>query len=526
MALDKGFYIHTERNGQLAKDYAPADMDALFTKLKDADRLVLHFHGGLVSEASAMRMAERLQPEYGEFAHPVFFIWESGLFETWGNNADELVKGLGQIAAEEIFKKLGSVVTKWTVGKLSTEAGLKGAPGMLYLPAEDEHAIEMHKIEQDEVPYADFEPVPLQEVQDVDEADAQRLREELESDTEFVAEVEAIVADREFEGADEFRAARPSVAPTSTMMDDEIVQGMVESVPDEGERGFFSAAFLAKRAAAVLFRVVRRFRAGRDHGVYTTVFEELVRELYLAAVGAETWHIMKKETADTYGDGRGQRAGALFLQKLAALGEDRPERIVLVGHSTGAVFINNLLAATQKARERGQLPADFAYDGVLFLAPACTFADFARVLPTDGEPALFRHFRMFTMDDAYERSNRLVSVVYPRSLLYFVSGVVERDEDGKNAFDMPLVGMDRYYHRDGSGPDAYADLGHEIKVVRDFVLSRTRVAWSVTGAEAPAGFRSNSISHSGFDDTGMVDGEPVPRATIDSVRHILQKGWD
>jgi hypothetical protein len=289
----------------------------------------------------------------------------------------------------------------------------------------------------------------------------------------------------------------------------------------EGGKGLFSAAYLAKRAAAVLFRVVRRFRAGRDHGVYTTVFEELLRELYLAAIGAETWHIMKKETADTFVGG----AGELFLRKLAELGAERPDRIVLVGHSTGAVFINNLLLATRRAREEGRLPADFAYDGVLFLAPACTFADFARVLPSGREQPLFEQFRMFTMDDAHERMNRLISVVYPRSLLYFVSGVVERDKDGKGAFDMPLVGMDRYYARDASARDAYGDLGVEIRVVREFVLGSSRVAWSPTGANALPGFQTDSISHSGFDDTTTEDGKQALRATIDSVRFILSDGW-
>jgi hypothetical protein len=528
VALDKSYYIHTERNGALADDFTLPDVDAIFSRLRDVDAAVLHFHGGLVSEASGMRMAERLQPEYSDFAHPIFFIWESGLFETWGNNADELIAGLGKIAAEEIFKRLTSVVTKWTVGKLSTPPGLKAAPGMLNLPPDDVHDEEMHKVEEDDIPYAAFEPVSLEEVEEIDEADDQALREELESDSEFVTDVEAIMAAQEFEGADEFKAARPAVVPTETLMDGEVVHEMVGQAAAPGEKGLFSAAYLAKRAAVVLFRVVRRFRAGRDHGVYTTVVEELLRELYLAAVGAETWHTMKKETADTFvgSNGGERRAGELFLHKLAELGDRRPERIVLVGHSTGAVFINNLLDATRKAREEGWLPEDFAYDGVLLLAPACSFSDFARVLPKNGEKPLFLQFRMFTMDDAHERANRLASVAYPRSLLYFVSGVVEREADGRNAFDMPLVGMDRFYARDATRPDAYFELGPEIKAVRDFMLANSRVVWSPTAGEALPGLRSDSISHTGFDDTGTSDGQPVPRATIDSVRHILEKGWD
>ena len=398
---------------------------------------------------------------------------------------------------------------------------------MLNLPADDEHAQEMHKATTGEVPYENFESVPLQEVEDVDDHDEQGIREELESDNEFVADVEAILAAQEFDDADEFRSARPNVRPTTTLMSPEIMDALVAEEGDPGEKGFFSAAFLAKRAARVLFRVVRRFRVGRDHGIYTTVFEELVRELYLAAVGGETWQIMKKETADTFLSTPSRpRAGELFLRKLAELGDDRPNRIVLVGHSAGAVFVNNLLDATREAREGGRLPADFKFDGVVFLAPACTFSKFASILPKDGEAPLFGQFRMFTMDDVHERTNRLVSVVYPRSLLYFVSGVVERELDGAGAFDMPLVGMDRYYWRDEAARDAYAELGPEIKSVRDFVHAGMRAVWSPSSTDSPAGFRADAISHSGFDDTGIDEvGKAVPRAAIDSVRHILEKGW-
>ena len=91
---------------------------------------------------------------------------------------------------------------------------------------------------------------------------------------------------------------------------------------------------------------------------------------------------------------------------------------------------------------------------------------------------------------------------------------------------MPLVGMDRYYWRDEATKDAYVDLGPEIRAVRDFVKTANRAVWSPTGDDSLEGFRSDSVSHTGFDDTGDgKSGVPVPRSTIDSVRHILQKGW-
>lgn len=526
MALDKKYYIHTQRNGRLG-DSKPEDIDAIFQDIAASDRVVIHFHGGLVSKTSALGMAERLRPEYEEFARPLFFIWESGLTETWGNNADELARELVKIAGEEIFKKLTSTVTKWTVGKLNAEAGTKG-PASDNLPLDDLHAIEMHKATTGQEPYDDLEPPEPDVVTDVDETDEGALIAELSGDPDFIAQVESILVGLDTEDSDELKAALPHVEPVPTEMSPDVLQEMAAAGPEPGEKGLISAAYLARRAANVLFRVVRRYRAGRDHGIYATVVEELLRELYLASLGAATWHIMKNETADTFQPSTGDpRAGELFLRKLQDLGDDRPSRIVLVGHSTGAVFINNLLDATRKAREDGRLAADFAYDGVVFLAPACTFTDFARVLPKEDEAPLFHQFRMFTMNDERERANRLASIAYPRSLLYFVSGVVEREPDGAGAFDMPLVGMDRYYARTVPPPDVYGSLAPEIKAVRDFVLNDNRAVWSPTETGSRPGFMADAISHTGFDDTGLgKDGSPVPRAVIDSVRHILEKGWE
>jgi hypothetical protein len=123
---------------------------------------------------------------------------------------------------------------------------------------------------------------------------------------------------------------------------------------------------------------------------------------------------------------------------------------------------------------------------------------------------------MFTMDDEHEIADALVPLLYPRSLLYFVSGVVERRPNGDSAFDLPLVGMDRFYMRGISGNDPFAD--EELDAVRDFVLADPRrVVWAVH--DGGAGLKSDSISHAGFDDTGE------SRATMDSVLHLIEAGW-
>lgn len=531
MALDKAYYVHTAGDGRLADDTSESEIEKIFERIAETDQLILHFHGGLVSRASALKMAERLKPEYESFGHPVFFVWESGAIESPVNNIDEIVDGLKEIAQEAIFKKLNSVITKWSVGKLQTGAGLRGIDGQLEMPDDVTHAVEMARVEEESVPYEEVDPARMtreNDVEDVTAEERQGLAIELEADPEFVADVEGILAGYATTTDDDgLKSALTGVPPQPTRIDPTILEELAADV-DPNTKGLFSAAKLAARAAQIFFRVVRRFIAGRDHGIYTTVVEEILRELYLASVGSVVWDVMKRDTADAFVSQPGEvRGGELFLRKLIEMGDDRPKKIVLVGHSTGAVFINELLKATRSARRAGLLPPDFAYSGVVFLAPACTFGHFSDVLPTAAEPPLFQKFRMFTMSDESERVDRLVSFLYPRSLLYFVSGVVEREKDGSGAFDMPLVGMERYYGRNPEARDAYLDVGEEIAAVRAFMEEWRGAVWSPSGTDARDGFRADATSHGAFDDTGLgKDGKPVPRAVMDSVRHILESGWD
>jgi hypothetical protein len=74
---------------------------------------------------------------------------------------------------------------------------------------------------------------------------------------------------------------------------------------------------------------------------------------------------------------------------------------------------------------------------VVLVAPACTFGHLARSLEHAGK--LVANLRIFGMRDHIERKDAIASVIYPASLLYFVSGVLEDDRDE------PLVGMERYY---------------------------------------------------------------------------------
>jgi hypothetical protein len=214
---------------------------------------------------------------------------------------------------------------------------------------------------------------------------------------------------------------------------------------------------------------------------------------------------MKGETHDTFQPASPVRGGQYVIAKLAELvrAGHRPE-ITLIGHSTGAVFIDNLLAYVQAQRQAGALPADFAFKHVIFLAPACTFRDFRRYVeaPYFAQPGgLYESIRVFAMTDEKECRDALVPFVYPRSLLYFVSGVLEAGADGKSAADVPVVGMQRYYTDTGTYKD------DDIDAVRKFIAAvGGRSVWSPSSAGP--GLSSGSQHHGDFDD------DPVTRESL------------
>src|SRR5205814_9520736 len=103
---------------------------------------------------------------------------------------------------------------------------------------------------------------------------------------------------------------------------------------------------VAKVVASIVLRVLRRVWAGRDHGKYVTLVEEVLRELYIGNIGRTVWwDRMKGDTADAFKPGD-EYGGTVFLTALhdRLAGKEAP-RITLVGHSTGAIYIGHFLQA-------------------------------------------------------------------------------------------------------------------------------------------------------------------------------------
>jgi hypothetical protein len=502
--------IGTGKDGTLTGN--PASVDALFQKLANEDKIVLHFHGGLIDDAAGRKIAQNLDGEYRKAgAHPVFFVWQSGLIEVLTHN-------LGEIAGEDFFKILLKYVTKYAVGKIIGAA--LGAKGVAVQPLSDmDFYQEMVRLDAHEEPFVD-RAIPADDVEELSDEEQQDFARALEDDRDFQETVQAIVA---AEVPPKAIAGTKGIdmrvrSSMRTLMSPNVVaqaRADVEAAPP-GSRGILSTAGLVVNGVRVLARVVSRFRKGRDHGVYPTIVEEILREFYLANVGVKIWGAMKKETIDTFVDADPIRGGYYFAKKLHELVLSGKEpKITLVGHSTGAVFINNMLTHFVRLREASSqpLPRAFAFENVVFLAPACTFDDFAeRVVEpyySVAEP-LYRNLRIYTMNDDSECQDQLVPFVYTRSLLYFISGVLEPDAKGASAPDVPVVGMERYYKK----KDVYKE--RTIQTVRNFVAADAkRAVWSPTKGQA-GGLNSDARRHTAFDD------EPI---TLTSLVHLIEKGY-
>jgi len=192
-------------------------------------------------------------------------------------------------------------------------------------------------------------------------------------------------------------------------------------------------------------------------------------------------------------------------ESIAKLPADK--RILLVGHSAGAIFIGELLKA---ADERG---IDRKFE-VVFLAPAVRMDRFASTL--DNNFARVAAFRMFTMTDDNERKDVLVPQVaffYPCSLLYFISGVLE------SIIDCPLVGMDRFYR----GPIRTDEVG--VEGVRAFFAKDINLAaWSVSSTEPQR--MTNALDHGDYGHPAFkVGANSVRNTTFDSIASIVKNGF-
>lgn len=489
--------------GESSEETVKVLVDRAFDEPK-AGGVAVHFHGGLVSRAAGMRKAEELGKVYSDAeALPVFFVWESGLFETVTNNLREL-------ASESLFKTLFKRIRKIVERKFAKkDSGRSGT-----LPEVDtydtdkaidqafEHIALGKETDAKKAAKGITEVEAPKDLTELTKDEMNTLEAELKTDGLLTAEIESVSQGLLDEATiEEKGGARSPIyrVSSATMMDPKALEKYVKR-PADGARGIIDVAAFIKGVITVAYNVIERFIKNRDHGLHATIVEELLHEFYLANIGQVVWTAMKKDTKDSFGDDPKQHGGTAFLEHIRQRVEvgDTPPRFTLIGHSTGAVYICHLL---EKANVKN-LPKSVQFDVVL-LAPASNFELTATAVAEHSNR--IRNFRMFTMSDKYEKDDELVPVLYPHSLLYFLSGVVDGDPD------TPIIGMARFYE----DADYPASKFKDVETVRDYVRAAAeRAVWSVE--DHGEGLQTAATTHGGFDDE---------RKTLESLKHILREGF-
>ncbi len=436
-------------------------------------RMVLHFHGGLVPFSAGVENANSLSPFYtetGTDAYPVFFIWESGPLETVCNN-------LHEIAQEAIFQQFIRKVLEFALKKLGSAADTRGEG------TDSGDGLEVKKQvyawfsgTTETPPFAAYTLLSEVAARSADLLTEDGYQDEvqanLELDDDFIATVEAVAAG--IMPVDTTRSATGmhTWAAESTAMSSAALSDCF-TLPQEGQRGFLNWPKIAAFIVKLVIRVVKRYLAGRDHGLYATVEEEVLHTCYLAKLARTfQWNLMKQDTHDAFNPlptdpAASVPAGSAFLRELACLirqmqeaNEPLPE-LTLVGHSAGAIFISHFLkavAAIDRSTDRSvpKLPAEVQF-GIILLAPAVDFTVFRHAI--ESCPRRIAGVRIFTMNDTFEQANpmaydvpalrRYARWIYPHSLLYCISGVLEETAD------WPILGMERFYLKDNVFDEAH-----------------------------------------------------------------------
>jgi hypothetical protein len=468
-----------------------------------ANGLVIHFHGGLVDRQSGLNgVVAPLTNRYAEAqAYPLFFVWESGFLEALRNNKTELLK-------DPAFRELVKKVSEWAIEKIAPGGNIvfRGAGGEQVedirrfrkeFDAFFDEQIADPPCESARVPRAGDPQVQTKASSINVNALAQEIAARLDNDPAFKQALsEAFNAS--IPPSDLVTKGAGNLAASTNLLLDQ--RALDEMFPPAGgvqatsntrikTRGVFDWLGVAKYVAKLVIAVVRRYGNAQDHGLYCTIVEEVLRSAYGNLIGATVWNQMKNDTLDSFGD-RGEACGSAVIKELRRLEEAGKgfTKITLIGHSTGAIYICNFLDAAAKAGLTSPMR-------VVFLAPAVTAERFAKAINAHEGAGLAR-FRTFGMTDERESADRMLSPLYTRSLLYFVSGLLEgRGSDGawESVIDMPLVGMQRFYVR--TSPSDTSDAG---RVRRFLDAVPNRAVWS-RSADQEDGLNSDSQKHGDFD---------------------------
>jgi len=441
----------------------PKDIDDMFVAFEAAGvrKIAIYFHGGLVNETSGMESARQIYaPIKAAGCAPVCFVWETGLMETISTN-------LSKISETKLYNKLLKLLLKKVIEKLGFDSPLgRGTPAPV--PEDEQVEAELRK----PVPFAEYN----RSTPEAFSRSAVNVRN-LEANTQ---DLEALLngeISREVMTDSEFM----TIIANSKVS---VVTGQ-QALMARGPISLFD--FIA-HAAKIAYRVITRFIAHRDHDLYPTIVEEILREFYIAELGAWVWQMMKEKAGGMWQsnesrNGLDRYAGRYFLDRLADFKARYPETTIsLVGHSAGSIAICNLLKYIDALLHR------FSYDHIIFMAPACRIELFNAEMLQHRER--YKDIRIFTMTNDNECKDNMVPFFYTHSLLYLISGILE-DEGQSPDGDAYILGLQR--HIAFLMPYNISDLGP----LHEYLYKLDRVSFSV--CDSPTlGLDTTALSHGAF----------------------------
>ncbi|MFZ1085846.1 MAG: hypothetical protein WAN35_12855, partial [Terracidiphilus sp.] len=282
---------------------------------------------------------------------------------------------------------------------------------------------------------------------------------------------------------------------TSTLMDLSVLDVIAPS--QAGEKGAISLIGLGVHIVKVVIHVIQRFVKHRDHGAYLTIIEEILREFYIGNAGQFIWGRMKQEVSNSFGPSPDFGGSAMVNEIESMWNAGIKPRVTLIGHSAGSTWVSLILKQLHAV-----MPMDFTVE-VALIAPACTFTVFADAIGTASSRVA--KLRIFGQGDSYEIKNAIVGPLYPASLLYFISGVLE------GASDEPVLGMQRYY----TLPVYNSADFPEISSVKGFAPLKLPHAFAWSDIVQGVGANCDMHTHGGW--------QQAPE-TMESINSIVGKG--
>ncbi len=419
-------------------------LQTIVTKSR-SHKVVLHFHGGLVPEEAAIQEHERLGRMYQQAGYlPVFCVWRTGVLEILRGN-------YLKIASSVFFQTIFDWTMRCLIGFSQVGKGFGQVATRIVLESGFEDACSQFDTKG---------PLHINKTASIEQCSERELPREC-------SVIDLIKDDKIWLTNDLQESLNPDANKGK------VIGGVIWSR-------------LAKGIARICFAVWNRKKHNRDHGLHATLIEEIIREFSNERFRNAIW-IGIKDKAQNMVSTTGT---CHFLVKKLV---EETEIVTLVGHSAGSIPICHL------AKEFGP-----QIDNIVLFAPACR-SDLYLDAVSSNKNSLDR-VRVFTMSDELEKADTMLKglvlgdrYIYPRSLLYFVSGVLESEADDR------ILGMERFMQ----DPPFNEPQDHQVRN-----SLRGKVALSVSLDETKPGFRCNARSHTNFLD------DPV---TCESLINLLNE---